>query len=179
MDEILNMKCIKYGSKSFNRKKFNPIKNKDWIKPSGGLWASPIKSNWGWKDWCKSQEFQLEKLSIFFKFTFKGKAFVINNLEDSAKLPWKPNPILPKKLILNSSFSFAYVIDFELLSKKYDGVFLTVQGEFETRFPRKYSLYGWDCETLLVLNPRSIFPEKENKKLLRSIDIDSPSAILI
>ena len=33
------------------------IKNEMWIKPLGGLWCSPIGSEWGWKDWCKENNF--------------------------------------------------------------------------------------------------------------------------
>ena len=140
MDKVLNIKCIKYGSNSFDIKKFEPVQNYNWIKPIGGLWASPYNSNWGWKQWCEDQEFEIDRLSNSFKFTFKGKAFVINGIKDSAKLPWK----LMESFSLrdkSASFLFSHMIDFELLSKKYDGIFLTAKGERETRHTDKYSLY--------------------------------------
>ena len=42
---------VVYGKKKFNPKKFRKIKNrKGWCKPKAGLWASPIDSKWGWRD---------------------------------------------------------------------------------------------------------------------------------
>ena len=169
MDKILHMKCICYSSNCFDIKKFKPIKNLDWIKPEGGLWSSPVNSKWGWKNWCIEQEFNIERLSTSFQFTFKGKAFVINGVKDSSNLPWKPRKGFNEALLQKESFLFSRFIDFELLSKKYDGIFLTGKGEAKTRLIDKYSLYGWDCECLLVLNPKSIYVEK--KSLLRSIEV--------
>lgn len=53
------MQLIHYGHSDFNIAKFKPIKNDDygWVKPNGGLWTSPLESNWGWKDWCISEGF--------------------------------------------------------------------------------------------------------------------------
>jgi len=113
MDKILNMECICYSGNCFDIKKFKPIKNLNWIKPEGGLWSSPIDSEWGWKDWCMAEEFNIEKLSTYFQFTFKGKAFVINGIKDSKQLPWKPRPGFNQEI--SWSFSFQNYIDFELL----------------------------------------------------------------
>jgi len=51
------MKLIHYGSTSFDPKKFNPVLN-SYIKPTGGLWTSPIDSEFGWKDWCTAEDFR-------------------------------------------------------------------------------------------------------------------------
>lgn len=41
------MEYIHYGSKKFDPKRFEKIKNTNW-KPSGGLWLSPVE---GFKTW--------------------------------------------------------------------------------------------------------------------------------
>ena len=39
---------ISYGlGDKFIPEKFQPIKNVDWVKPDGGLWASPVDSIYG------------------------------------------------------------------------------------------------------------------------------------
>ena len=40
------MRYIHYGCTSFDKLKFQEIK--------GGLWASPIDAEYGWKDWCEA-----------------------------------------------------------------------------------------------------------------------------
>lgn len=48
-----------------------------------------------------------------------------------------------------------------------DAIFLTERGERATRFTHPRTLYGWDCESVLVLNPAIISP------------IDSPTPVKI
>lgn len=48
---------IHYGSSTFY--KFPPVKNELYFdKPIGGLWASPIDTQYGWKYWCKVNHFR-------------------------------------------------------------------------------------------------------------------------
>ena len=55
----------------------------------------------------------------------------------------------------NSEYDF-FNIDFEKMSKKFDAIYLTEQGEYKTRFIDRYSLYGWDCESILIMNKNII-----------------------
>ncbi len=53
------MKAIHFGSKEFKPEKFQAIKNQDWInKPLGGLWLSPIDTEFGWQNWCEESGFR-------------------------------------------------------------------------------------------------------------------------
>ncbi|MCK9429605.1 MAG: hypothetical protein M0R17_06335 [Candidatus Omnitrophica bacterium] len=57
-EKLTNLTLIHYGSKIYAPKLFLPIQNRLYFcKPKGGLWTSPINSNWGWKDWCTSENF--------------------------------------------------------------------------------------------------------------------------
>ena len=51
------MKFIHYGNTVFDSDKFKPIKNVNFVKPSGGFWASPLNSKRGWNTWCEENEF--------------------------------------------------------------------------------------------------------------------------
>jgi len=127
---------IHYGADKYDKDKFMPISNRKWVKPKGGLWTSPVTSERGWSDW--SQEAQWGDLSESFTLKFSGSVLKIDCYDDISKLPWLNDNII----------NFDDVID--------DAIHLTVKGEEETRFSHPKSLYGWDCETVLILNPDCI-----------------------
>lgn len=139
----MKLHLITYGcGKQFDPDKFKPVKNKSFVKPEGGLWSSPVNSNYGWREWCKSESFG--NLSHHFKFHFEGNVFVIDSCADAARMPW---------LTFYGSIKYP---DFEkMVSLGYDAIWLTEKGQQETRFGEP-SLYGWDCESVLVMNPSGV-----------------------
>ncbi len=141
------MKLIHYGASKYNPELFKPIADRDFfIKPTGGLWCSLIDSKWGWKDWCEAEGFRT--MEEYFYVEFIGALLVIDSVADLDQLPWTDNYICP-------------TISFEAMCRNgftFDAIHLTKRGEQETRFTRPWSLYGWDCECVLVMNPASITP---------------------
>jgi hypothetical protein len=140
-----------------------PIKIKNstdnWCKPIGGLWCSPIGSNFGWED-CDAGEQFLQKGMTKAELKLEGEFIIINTAEDLDKLPWN-------KLYEDSDIEF---IDFEKIVREgVDAIYLTEEGLRQTRLPYRIgygfkfrNLYGWDCESVLILNERCI---KEWKKV--------------
>lgn len=146
------MRLITYG-KTWDRAKLRPVRNSLIClrKPTGGLWASPVGAKYGWKYWCEENEFETKALEMWFEFTFVGRIYRINSVRDMNDLPWVPHPDAP-------DFEF---IDFEFLMKDgYDAIHLTDHGETVTKWSigpsLGHSLYGWDCESVLVMNPDSV-----------------------
>lgn len=134
------MQFIHYGSKQFNPNMFGTIKNLNSSKPSGGLWGSPIDSKYGWKEWCKEEDY-CHDFSHFFTFQVQGNIHIIDSLEDLLVLP-----------TVQDQYP-----DFEkCLRIGIDAVLLTVKGKCLTRFSYPISLYEWDCESIVVLNKSSI-----------------------
>lgn len=150
----MSSKYIHYGSANFNKAFFMPISNRYFFnKPVGGLWASPIISDSGWKEWCKSNNYRLNRLSEHFIFTLKPDVNVLVIQSNAAltmldfmgycidyskkyDLPLRPNE---------------YYLDFEkLLSDGYDAVQVFINNE------TYWSMYGWDCDSILILNPDCI-----------------------
>ena len=81
----MKLSLITYGlGNEIKPELIKPIKN-SWVKPKGGLWASPINSAYGWKEWCEAEEFG--NLSSSFSFEFEGNVLVIDSLHDMDKLP--------------------------------------------------------------------------------------------
>lgn len=119
-----------------------------WCKPIGGLWASPLDSKFGWQDWCQAEKFgdTGKQLRVIIDIDM-GNFITINSKADLSQLPWYHL----------AGLNLLEAIDFEKLAADgVDGIYLTEQGQWATRFSYPQSLYGWDCESILILNERCI-----------------------
>lgn len=142
------MKVTHYSDKPFELRPIE-FKNGDFPnKPDGGLWASPGEAEFGWRQWCQVEKFALDKLKHKVTLDIDTTNFItIDSASDLNKLPWRK---------LHPAVSLE-AIDFEELKKRdVDGILLTDKGEAETRFTHPRTLYGWDCESVLILNERCI-----------------------
>jgi len=142
---MVNMCLRHYGNTEYDAKLFMPISDIPFVnKPQGGLWTSPVNSLYGWSEWSKQENFNVSE--EYFDLEFDGKVLKIDSATDMDLLPWIECG--------NSHF-----ITFQALCAlgfSYDAIHLTVKGEHETRITHPRSLYGWDCETVFVMNPDSI-----------------------
>lgn len=139
---------IHYGHKNFNLSSFIKIKNIEYnTKPQGGLWASKIDAKYGWKNWCKDNSFCNCKKENSFSFVLLNTARVlyINYVKDLKSLPKAED-----KLGLN--FLSWILLDFEELAKTYNAIEVNISNDFDLY----YKLYGWDCDSILVMNPNVI-----------------------
>ena len=134
-------RLIHYGSSSFDREEFNPILHNGWVKPEGGLWTSPVDSKYGWKQWCTMEDAFTETLTkhFYLNLTPEARIYVIDSLEDLHQCP-KCMGLLDQ------------VIDFPKMAREYDAIWLTTRGQQVTRYSFPMNLYGWDCESVLLLN---------------------------
>lgn len=142
------MHCVHYGSSRFDISKFRPVSNyRGWPnKPKGGLWASPVDAPYGWADWCKDNDYYLASES--FEFTLSPNA-VIAEIRSLADI---------QELLGYSQGKGMYAIctiDFEVLKNQID----VIDFKFSENRDELYSgLFGWDCDSVLVLNPQSVIP---------------------
>jgi len=136
---------IHYGSKRFNALRFKQVRNHMYPfvkpRPETGLWASPVDSSFGWKDWCELESFRncSPNNSFSFQLSSDARVFVINDIDDLEQLPWLED---------RSSNG----PDYESIREIYDVLFLTEEGQYNTRLTYPKNLYGWDCECILVMN---------------------------
>lgn len=153
------MKLIHYGNTIFDKNLFLEIENIPYFnKPNGGLWTSPINSNFGWINWCISENFRLKNLESFFTLEIKDeKILTIDTLNDYKELPFINNNYIGK--------SYYKTPDFEKIKLKYDAIYLTECGESATRLfgYKNCALYGWDCECVLILNMSCIIKINDNE----------------
>ena len=124
---------------------FTKIKNADCsTKPRGSLWASGTDVEYGWKDWCNAEEFRECKEENSFTFSLSPNANIlyITSVNDLNGLP-----TVEDKFGLN--FSSWVLLDFEKLSKEYDAIEVSISSDCDLY----YKLYGWDCDSIVVMNP--------------------------
>lgn len=140
---------IHYGSNKFYPSLFISPSNTTGLrnKPIGGLWASRTDAKSGWKDWCIQENFVDcdEENSFRFFISENAKVFHIYCKEDVEKLPMQPQScdlhLLPdfEKLIDLGYDAVEYHLSEEKPVEKYtDSIY--------------YLLYGWDCDSILILN---------------------------
>jgi len=172
--DLVNIKFVSYGLSEYNPDLFNSIKNTEYnIKPSGGLWTSPKNSDYGWIDFCRDENyFKSGGFRTGFEFQLKpnSKVYIIDTFLDLIQVPYKiKNPLYSSNISFHQNF-----IDYEEMSKEYDAIWLTDNGEKDTRLPEMYglfdfdgntiNLYGWDCESLLILRKDCIINTRNLNK---------------
>ena len=154
---VPGMTFITYGKgNKFDRSKFIPRKNpvSPWINKPHGLWASPLKDDGGsaWDtfivyDWSEKSH-TLENHFIF-RLSPNAKICVIDSKEKLKELPWK-------------SYDILTVVDWDLIKKKYDAVFVDESMIHMPEHPSLPSFRLWDVESLCVFNPDIIEPINES-----------------
>lgn len=138
----VRLHLITYGCGNFfDRNRFVPIQNRRHIKPTGGLWASPVGAAYGWREWCIAEEWG--DLGSSFETIYEGYTLIVDSLDDLSDFIWQPGGINWP--------------DYEAMLKKnpIDGIYLTERGQDATRWSSP-GLYGYDCECVLVMNPDAV-----------------------
>ena len=167
----MKLHLIIYNKGEYDPNKFTPIQNRRWNKPMGGLWASPINARYGWKEWCTKEQFAVCDISNSCQLVIDGNIMVIDSVKDMDKMPMQREEINSKaksyyygsagtvRVPAKSRTLITTFPDFERMVKRgIDAIYLTEKGESETRYSKPRSLYGWDCECVLILNKGIIQP---------------------
>ena len=135
---------IHYGCPEFKREKFvMPSTRKYNNKPKGGLWASDVNAKYGWKNWCEENGWDGCSLNQSFSFHLSNKANVIhiNWLSDLHQLPEQDCDL---------ELTCLRTVDYEkLIADGIDAIEFNISNDWNLYM----GLYGWDCDSLLVLNP--------------------------
>lgn len=124
---------------------WHPVRNINFVKPTGGLWTSTFLPDGSsdWIRWCISEEFlNPDTMGKWILTPAKGaRIFTVNQPDDIAFL-----------CNGQATYNAFATPDFEALAQDWDGIHLTKDGQYRTRFSMPFSFYGWDCESTLWLN---------------------------
>ena len=146
------MEYIAYGLGDFDIDKFNEVENVEYRnKPKGGLWASPISAERGWKDWCEDEQFRDCKDDNSFRFTLKDNAniYYINSIEDCKNMPQVDHKLMQSMIYPNFEKMKQNGIDAIQFNLSNDKTESYTDGLY-------FALYGWDCDCILVMNKDAI-----------------------
>lgn len=143
------MAYIHYGSSHFSPERFDQPRNtRGWNKPQGGLWASDEAAKYGWKDWCEAEHYRECRGENAFRFELapSAKILLLDSKDAVGRLPEQN---------LGYSSQCCKAIDFErLVCDGVDVIDFRLSAD-----PRLYwAMYGWDCDSILVLNPEVVVP---------------------
>ena len=141
---------VHYGNQEFHPKLFLPIRNRNsFSKPHGGLWASRDDAAYGWRDWCRDNDYGtiVEENSFRFMVSDTANILYLKTENDLRNLPLQGDSI--------PAYQWYYP-DFERLLA--DGVDAVEVVDIDQLY---YPLYGWDCDSIVVMNPEIIIPLME------------------
>jgi hypothetical protein len=169
------MLFVHYGSNHFDPHKFDDVKNlSSWFyhKPHGGLWGTPSSGKTGWKEWCIEENYRVDQLSESFRFRIRkgSNVLVVHKKSDLA-----PFIIVEGGCYFNDLIGVKCDrIDFESVKQHYDAI-VAIKSNFDEDLfgyketPSKKTkgsydwqpqiLYGWDCDSILVLNRGCVVEE--------------------
>jgi hypothetical protein len=143
---------VSYLKDEYIQKAFKPIQYDGTAsilnKCRNGLWASPIDSIYGWKQWCEEEEFPLGNNLFTFKLKDNAKIYVIDNYEDLEKIS-----------TMKDKFGMRYINFKQLLDNNYDGIYASENAVVTLRYidnDNIQDLSSWDVESLCVFNPNAI-----------------------
>ena len=145
---------IHYGSPKFSNDEWQPIRNENWMKPHGGLWASAIDAPYGWKDWNETSNYMKceEENSFKFKLAEGAKILIIDS--EKALKQLIPNGLSSMNgHIRGEGSARQYYLNFEVLAKRYDVIDFQLSKDPNELY---WLMYGWDCDSILVLNKNVI-----------------------
>ena len=138
---------IHYGCNAFDINKFTTPQNRKFFnKPFGGLWASRIDAEYGWKQWCEKEDFYecSENNSFLFTISDNANILYINCVNDVDKLPNQK---------IDLSLTCIKTVDLkQLVANGIDAIEFNVSNDWNLYM----ALYGWDCDSTLILNPNVI-----------------------
>ena len=169
--EHLKIEYVHYGCSfyEYDRSKFEKVKNIPFsAKPSGGFWASPAGADgritYDWAAFCRQNEYcPRGNLNQKFLFCLDAEAhiFHIETLADCHCLP-------KVKLFTDMFWREAEFIDFEeCVRQGMDAIeyaYTAVHQDEDVGDAMDIKMLGWDCDSILIMNPDIILRDSFRKK---------------
>ena len=155
--KVNNIEYIHYGSS-----RFDPLLITDEgtnmaciNKPNAGLWASPVNSNCGWKDWCESEQFYKNDFSKYFVFKLKPKTKIltIRSLEDWNDVLADVYTNNPKSF--DSNFIEIRYAVWEYIQSNFDAILVIMNYNY-SEMHNSFEFNSWDCDSIVVFNPEVV-----------------------
>lgn len=141
-----------FGHDHFDAESMDKIQNRTLgVKPVGGIWASPIDAEYGWIDWNETEQFAECNLDNAFGFTLSDGARVlqITSHGQLMQIAEEYEAYIPFGMRDIAKMTGSVILDFEELAEDYDAIEVSISSDRQLY----HDLYGWDCDSILVMNP--------------------------
>lgn len=131
-------------------------------KPDYGLWASPVEAAYGWKDWCKDNDFRECDENNAFYFELEKNAKVLEIRDEIDIKPYYEDNCMSsmfKLSIYNGGDEISQpfrtsvigAIDYaKIVNDGYDAVELFQSQNWHLH---DTVFNSWDCDSIVILNP--------------------------
>ena len=151
---------VHYGctAEEFTVNQIQEIKNfPPFAKPMGGFWASPVQAPFGWVDFCRKVDyapsFGMQK-KFCFSLSPEAQIFRVTAREDFELLP-------KMETATDSPVGKISMIDFEECVRcGIDAIeyCYSVHSDEMLSDEMDRNMPGWDCDSILIMNPQVIQP---------------------
>ncbi len=143
---------IHYSAKTITKVRSVEQKTELYMKPDG-LWFS-VEDGWGWADWCRQEEWSLDKLCFEHKIKFKKDArIILIKNEDDLDAFTKLYQDWPE---FDTDCMGSMFIDWIKVATKYQGIIIAPY-QWGRRLHMDSSwYYGWDCSSGCVWDASAI-----------------------
>lgn len=136
-------------------------------KPHKAFWGSPINAEFGWKEWCYSNEMWIDEYDwsnpVVWKLQTGSKILKVDSLdvmsaERSCLKKYLANPF-PTEIRFSNPY-FMSVLNFELMYE--DGITAvqlmnpSIGHMFWNDYELESMFNSWDCESIVVLDKAKI-----------------------
>ena len=143
----------------------DPVTN----KPNGVLWASPVYSDWSWRDYLEAENWRLGTLQSYFKFRLKSGTNILIIKEICDIFPYlidKNGNAPTDEELRNHDFSLRNIdsnfeIDFNRIYNEFDGMEIYYSSNYR-EFHNSYLFYAYDCDSIAIWNIDKIIPKGNN-----------------
>lgn len=143
---------IHYGSDKLCPELIVPGHSFNPTKPNG-LWASPVNSGWGWKEWCESEQWSPENFDWrkHFRFHLAEASKILEIHKEVDILPYLEPKFITEKNCFGLKTDCTDRLNISKLTIEFDGMEVFMSENWEELH---YSIfYSWDCDSLVVWNP--------------------------
>lgn len=131
-----------------------------------GIWLSD-ESDYGWKKWCKGEDFFLENLVCEHIVKLKRGANILHldSTEKILRFTQKHKHLFEHQFA--NDRGYVHEIVWEEVAKKYDGIIITPYDWSLRLAPHTMWYYGWDCASGCIWNADAIKSIELAKRQLR------------
>lgn len=127
-------------------------------KPKKALWGSPVDAEFGWREWCESEDWwpggEPDYFDKSFKWTLKegSKILTINKVSDL--------DTIDKQGYFKHHGFFDIELDFKkILDDGYSAVELVMEDQYIGHMgisDLEMSFNSWDCQSIVVLDSETV-----------------------